>query len=172
MNAIRALVLGAALFLAAASTVGNARAQGAGSSEALVAARELVTLTSAVTVTKIVAELTGRNWPRIEASLKEKNSKIDAATLAELRKEFEKLQIATTLEVMKDAAPIYARHFTVKELRDLIAFHRTPTGKKALIAMPEASMELLAGLPPRLQLLAQSTNRKFEEILKQRGVTP
>ncbi len=75
-------------------------------------------------------------------------------------------------DIMSNAAPIYARYFTAKELRDLVAFYKSPTGKKALIAMPQASLDMVAGVAPRLQQLSENANQKFAEILKQRGFEP
>jgi len=42
--------------------------------------------------------------------------------------------------------PIYSKHFTVKELNQMIAFNETPTGKKIIEVMPEINQEgILAG---------------------------
>jgi hypothetical protein len=138
----------------------------------LAAAWELASLTSASVVTQIAATLTNETWPTVEAALRVKNPRIDAGTLAALRREFEDLQARATLEALADAAPIYARHFTAEELRALIAFYRTPVGAKALTVMPRASLELLQGMGPRLQRLSETVNQRFAAILQQRGYNP
>ncbi len=40
-----------------------------------------------------------------------------------------------------DVAKIYAKYFTAKEINDLIAFYKTPTGQKALRIMPQTMAE-------------------------------
>ena len=61
------------------------------SSEALQAARNLVALVSPATITQMVSDVTAKVWPTIEAAMRSKYSKIDDATLGELRGEYERL---------------------------------------------------------------------------------
>ena len=149
-----------------------ALAADAASGETLQAAKELASLTSSSAMPQLVNNLTQTAWPGVEGALKLKNPTLDNATLSELRKEFERLQVMIMLEALSDSAPVFARYFTAQELREIIAFYRTPTGTKALTAMPQASMELLAALPPRIQALSTSVNARFAAILKERGFNP
>ena len=41
--------------------------------------------------------------------------------------------------------PIYARHFTTDELRQLLAFYRTPIGQKVLTEQPAIAREAMEG---------------------------
>jgi hypothetical protein len=166
------LVLGAATVLSGIDGISRGLAQGAGSPEALPAARELATLTAGAVISEVVTAMTSQVWPVVEASLRVKNPTIDAPTLTALRREFEQLEVNAIREVMIDGAPIYARYFTANELREMIAFYRTPTGAKALAVMPRASLELLQSLAPRMQPLSESVNRSFAAILQQRGFQP
>jgi uncharacterized protein len=70
---------------------------------------------------------------------------------------------------MKEAPPIYARHFTVDELHQLTAFYRTPTGAKALHEIPQVMGEFTALLVPRLQDVQRQTSEAFTRILKEHG---
>lgn len=171
MKMLQALLLATAIMIGLPQGAAPVRAQGS-PSDAMAAARELAQITTAGVLPQIMASYTERTWPSVEAKLRQKNSTLDATTVDELRKEFVQLQVGVLREVMADAGPVYARHFTLKELRDLVAFYKSPTGKKALVAMPQASLELLAGVAPRLDGLSQSVNDKFAAILKQRGFTP
>ena len=90
-------------------------------------------------IAQLTAQITNAFWPVVEQ--KARADKIDDATIAELRREFERIQIAFVTEAMKDAPPIYARHFTVAELHELSAFYRTPIGAKALHEMPQVMGE-------------------------------
>lgn len=44
---------------------------------------------------------------------------------------------------MADGPAIYARYFTAAELRELLAFYRTPVGASALRVMPKTTSEAL-----------------------------
>jgi hypothetical protein len=116
--------------------------------------------------------MTNQVWPVMEAAIRVKNPIIDPVTLNELRKEFEQLQTNSVRDVMLEGAPIYARYFSAAELRELIAFYKTPTGVKSLGVMPRASMEVLQTAGPRLQTLSDTVNRRFAAILQQRGYQP
>ena len=52
--------------------------------------------------------------------------------------------------------PIYSKHFTESELRDMISFYRTPTGQKMIRTMPDVVVESLGimseQLMPKLQI--------------------
>src|SRR4029077_3123422 len=91
------------------------------------------------------------------------------ATIGELRVEFERIQVAFASEAMNDAPPIYARHFTVAELKELAAFYRTPTGAKALREVPQVMGELTLFLLPRLQDVQRQTGEAFTRILREHG---
>ena len=43
--------------------------------------------------------------------------------------------------IKDDVAKIYAKHFTTQELKDLIKFYESPTGKKTLKELPAIMME-------------------------------
>ena len=46
-------------------------------------------------------------------------------------------------ELLTLAIPLYEKHFTEKELDDLIAFYRTPTGQKAIKELPALMQEFV-----------------------------
>lgn len=131
----------------------QAAAQSSPSPEVLQAARELTSVVSASLIAELNQNLTDQIWPGLEAALRRGNPKVSAAALAELRKEFEQQQLATVLDSMNDVAGIYARHFTIEEMRALAAFYRTPAGAKALATMPRVTVELVKTMQPRLQAL-------------------
>jgi hypothetical protein len=96
-------------------------------------------------------------------------AKVDDATVAELRKEFDRIELAFLAEAMKEAPPVYARHFSVSELKELTAFYRTPIGAKALHEMPQVTGEFMTVLVPRLQDVQRQTSDAFNRILRERG---
>ena len=46
-------------------------------------------------------------------------------------------------ELMAEMVPLYARHFTAEELKQMAAFYRTPAGAKMLFLTPRISHEAL-----------------------------
>jgi len=143
-----------------------ARAQDAGSPEALAAARELSAIMTGDTLTQVTAALTAQIWPNIEKAF---GNKVDAATMAEMRGEFEKTVAAFANDVMKDAPAVYARHFTAQELNDIVAFYKSPTGVKALHEMPKVLADVGVQMAPRMQAMQADLNARIGVVLQKHG---
>lgn len=172
MRALRTVFLVTPMLLVSPFSISQGTAQNAPSPEALQAAQELMSMTSTSVVTQVVSDMTAQVWPTIEAAIRIKNPQIDATTLATLRKDFEQVQVSAIVSGMKESAPSYARYFTAQELREIIAFYRTPVGAKAMIGMPLANSEIIKGIGPRMQMLSAMVNQRFALILQQRGYQP
>jgi uncharacterized protein len=160
------LVFAVLLFL---GPLWSARAEESPSPEALQAATELMSIMSPDMTHQLAAQTTNAVWPRIVQALRAQNNNINDATLAELRNEFEHDQMDMLPGVLKDAPPIYARHFTVDELHQLIAFYKTPLGAKTLRELPQVMGELLVTITPRVQVAQQQAIARFNDILRQHG---
>jgi uncharacterized protein len=145
----------------------HARAEDQPSPEALAAAKELMAVISPDMMKQLAGSISATFWPMVEK--KARDDKIDDATIAELRAEFERIQVAFASEAMNEAPPIYARHFTADELKEMAAFYRTPTGAKALREIPQVMGELTTFLLPRLQDVQRQTGLAFTRILHDRG---
>lgn len=154
-----------ALMLLAAASVAPVRAQ-APSPETMQAARELATIMSGDSVAQMSAALTAQIWPNIVRQL---GPKVDAATLTELRGQFEQSLSAFSAEVMHDSPAVYARHFTAEELRAMLAFYKSPVGQKALRTMPTVMTELSAQMAPRMQVFQTDLQAKMEATLREHG---
>jgi len=141
----------------------QARAEDQPSPEALAAAKELMAVISPDMMKQLGGSISATFWQKARAD------KIDDATIGELRAEFERIQVAFASEAMNDAPPIYARHFTVAELKELTAFYRTPTGAKALREVPQVMGELTTFLLPRLQDVQRQTGEAFSRVLREHG---
>jgi hypothetical protein len=155
------------LVLMLVAGAGYARADDAPSPEALQAANELLAILSPDMMKQLTGQITTAFWPAVEHQARANN--IDDATIGELRKEFERSQVAFLADAMKEAPQIYAEHFTVAELHELSAFYRTPAGAKALSEMPHVMGDLTTRLVPRLQDLQRQTAESFTKILHERG---
>lgn len=135
----------------------------------LQAANELFAIMSKDTMAKLSDQVTAQVWPSIEQTLTAKRPEIDVATRAELRSELTRLTQDFLRESMQDAPAIYARYFSAQELREMIAFYRTPTGEKALRVLPQVMSEFMTSLVPRLQNLQPQLIEAFGKVLRQRG---
>jgi hypothetical protein len=161
-----ALGLGGALEIMPAF---SQKAEGLGSvsdPEALGAANDLMAILSAGMIDQLSQQLTAAIWPPLENSLK---PKVDAATISDLRTEFERQLGKFTREAMKDAPAIYAKYFSAQELHELAAFYRTPTGAKALQVMPRAMGENMTNMLPRLQGFQNEIAASVQNIMKKHG---
>jgi hypothetical protein len=159
-----------AFVFCAAALPFRALAQGEVSSDSLKAANELMSIMSKDTVQQLVTGLTAQVWPTLERALRTKRSDIDQETLTELRNEFERIQVQYMAGVMADAPAIYARHFSAQELRDMLAFYKTPTGQKALQVMPQLTTEVFQMVMERMQGLQVQIMGAFSNVLRQRGI--
>ena len=154
----------------AAGAAGGARAQSQPPSpEALQAANELFSIVSKDMIQQLVSQLTAQFWPPLERNLRTKYNNIGDGTITQLRGEFERIQVKNLTRIMADAPPIYARHFTVQEMREMLAFHRTPTGQKALRVLPQVMGEFTASMLPKLKDVEAETMDAFNSVLRARG---
>jgi hypothetical protein len=163
------------LALIAVLAAGNAwsvpaRAQGQASGDSGEAAQVLFAQLFAHGFVALNAQAVEVAWPGIEAAVRKQKPDIDAATLAELRREFERIRLARLSEVVKDVPPIYARHLTAEDMRVLAAFYGTPTGAKLLQALPKILPEAFAIVLPRMQSMTSETQDAFLKLLRERGV--
>ncbi len=143
-----------------------ARAQAPGSPEAHEAAKELAAIMSVDLIGQMTSAMTAQIWPKLQGEL---GPKVDAATLTELRQEFEAALKEFVVDAMTEAAPVYARHFSAQELRDMTAFYRSPTGAKALQMMPKVMAEFFGTIMPRTKALDNNLRMRIAAVLKRRG---
>lgn len=149
--------------------ISPAGAQTPSSSETIQAATELASIMSKDLLAQMTNQMTARVWPQIEAKA---GGSVDAETLAELRAEFERVVLDFVTQSLKDMPAIYARYFTVDELRDMTAFYRTSTGQKALQRMPKVLGESYGLLLPRLTGLQQELRQATARIMTKHGLAP
>lgn len=156
--------------LAVPAVTPRAKAQGQPSAETMQAAKDLMSIMSVDTVRQMVSGMTNQVWPALERALRAKRSDLDQATLSGLRTEFESIQMRYMAGVMADAPAIYAKHFTAAELRDMMAFYKTPTGQKSLKAMPQVMTDIFAMIMPKMQGVQVQIMDAFNEVLRRRGI--
>lgn len=67
--------------------------------------------------------------------------------------------------------PLYDKHFTADELRDVIAFYRTPTGQKTMKEMPQMMGEIIGAIskefmPGLMDFVKQTTDEETAALKK------
>ena len=144
-----------------------AHAQAPGSPQALQAAQDLVKIISGDMMSQMSRAMTAQVWPKMEAGLR---SKADPAAMAELRSEFEKALDRFLVESMKDAPPLYAKHFSAQELRDIAAFYTTPSGAKSLQVLPAVTAEFFGVMMPRIEAFTREIEATTTRVLQKHGV--
>jgi hypothetical protein len=157
-----ASMVGAALACASWS----AAAQSADAGERLVAASELVSISFGSEVLKVFSDQVTE--PLIEA-LHASRPELDERTIVELRNELSEMLPQRVQETIKDVPAIYARHFSAQELRDQLAFYRTPVGVKSLRELPRVSQEISDAVRASVPDMVGEVDASFREILRRRG---
>ena len=163
MRRLRFLALVAALAVGTFSPA-VVRAQEQPSADSMEAAQALFAHSFA-TLNALAVE---KAWPGIESALRAQRPNIEPTTLAELRKEFERMRLARLSEAVKDVPAIYARYLSADDMRVLAAFYGTATGTRMLQAMPKVMPEAFASVLPRMQSMLAETQDSFLKLLRER----
>jgi hypothetical protein len=72
-------------------------------------------------------------------------------------------------EIGDGMAKVYASQFTEQELKDLVAFYKSPLGQKLLTAEPAAIQNSMAYLNQWAQNFAEVVNGEFRAEMRKRG---
>ena len=74
------------------------------------------------------------------------------------------------VELQQQLARTYAQHFTEPELKDAIAFYRTPLGKKLITEEPKAMEETMKAADTWSRKFAEEVVAKLRAELKKKGL--
>lgn len=154
----------AALALVCLAFAGNADAQQP-TPGALVAARELLEVKGATSMfdplVPGIVETVKNNYLQTNTSLvKDLN---EVALL--LRTEF----APRRAEILNDVATLYAQRFSEQELKDIVAFYKTPVGKKFVTEEPQVIDQSLQRAQAWSQKLSEEVLSRFRAEMKKRG---
>ena len=152
-RSLNRLALAAVLAAACLASAGAARAQ---TPAALAAAKELIVIKGGAAmfdplipgVIESVKNAFIPTNPQLAQPLNE--------VAVQLRKEYEPQRN----EILDGVAKIYAQHFTEQELKDLVAFYKTPVGKKMVTEEPLAIDQSLKA--------AQTWSTQFSDVVMER----
>jgi hypothetical protein len=161
-SAPRAVMLALALILVA--SVGNANAQQP-SASALATAKELITTKGATAIFEPVVpgvieqakSTLLRTNPMLSKDLNE--------VAAKLRADY----APRSVEVVNDIAKLYATRFTEQELKDALAFYKSPLGRKLLVEEPRVLDEGMRNAQTWANKLSEEVLGKIRAEMKKRG---
>jgi len=72
-------------------------------------------------------------------------------------------------ELMKAILPIYDKHFTQQEIRQLIAFYESPLGKKISVTLPEIQQESIEAGRAWGEQLGDRMHKQLQQRLTEKG---
>jgi hypothetical protein len=152
---IHRLVLAAAVAFACLAVTGTARAQQP-TPAALALAKELVILKGAAAM---FDPLIPGVIERARQSFVPTNPQL-VGPLNEVAAALNREYAAKRGDVLNEVAKIYAQHFTEAELKDILAFYKTPSGRKMIVEEPKAIEQSLR--------VAQDWAVKFSDVVLER----
>jgi hypothetical protein len=155
----------AALGLALAALAGAASAQQQPSPAALASARELMEIKGVKTLIEpVVVGVVEQTKGRILQTNPGLTKDLDEVS-AQLRTEYQ----ARTAEMTNEIVRIYARRFTEQELKEAVAFYKTPAGQKIIAEEPKILDETYARLQDFANRLQEEVTARVRVELKKRG---
>jgi hypothetical protein len=104
--------------------------------------------------------------PKMTAEEKEKAKKTLIANMDKRMQRFrqlceEKINIPQmTNEIYQT---LYAKYFSVSELKDLVAFYKSPTGQRSLDVLPQLTMEAMQMIMSSMQPKIQEVGQQIEQ---------
>jgi hypothetical protein len=74
--------------------------------------------------------------------------------------------------ILDQLIPIYHKHFTHQDIRELLAFYQTPTGKKAVQVLPKVIDESMLAAQSWVESLLPEIEKRVKAALKREGIVP
>lgn len=154
-----------ALGLALAVGLGAAHAQQHPSPAAIATAKELVTIKGAVAlydpVVPGVIEQAKSVFLRANPTLSKDLNEV----ALKLRAEY----ATRSAEIVDDVAKLYAARFSEQELKDALAFYKSPLGRKLLVEEPNILEQSMKNTQSWADRLSQEVIGKMRAEMKKRG---
>jgi len=116
-----------------------------------------------------VDALYGAVFSKMAENMPPENQKIFASTEAMMQREMHALIPA----MINISVSVYARNFTEQELRDIVAFRETPTGRAMAEKTPLIQREAMSEMMPLImQDVPKMMHATVDEICKEQTCTP
>jgi hypothetical protein len=164
-TAVRASMLGASILaLAIAASIGTAGAQQP-SATAMLTAKELITVKGAASLYE----------PLIPGVIEQAKSVFMQANptlgkdLNEVATKLRAEYASRSADVVNDVAKLYAARFTEQELKDVLAFYKSPVGRKVIAQEPQILDQSAGNVDDWANKLADEVISKFRAEMRRRG---
>lgn len=158
-------IFGAVIFLPLALNAAASLAQ-AGDLAKQKAIIELMEITGAK---KMLPRMAKQATGRIIENLRRANPLLGAPAAAIVRDAMTQAISEQTPAMLDGVVAIYDKHFSAKEIRDIIAFYKTETGKKTLHLMPRLLRDLAIGNMKILRAMMPKLNLRIRQRLRRAG---
>ena len=168
---IAGAVRAACLALALVAVVGSARAEQKTqaapepSANALKMAREIIDLKNA---TILFEPMVPGVIERVKNMLLQTSPTL-RKDLDDVANNLRKVFAQRTADLLTDISWVYASRFTEAELKEILTFYRTPTGKKVIALEPQVFDDAMAGLPGWQEKFGEEVIARFRAEMKKRG---
>jgi len=157
------VAIGAALALLAYA--GPARAQQEPAPGAVAAAKELIEMKGAMNMFEPlvpgVIETAKNTFLRTNPGLSKDLNEVAAALRTE--------HAAKRADVANEIARTYASQFTEKELREVIAFYKTPAGKKVIDVEPRVLEQAMTRVQSWAERFSEDIMKRFRADMRKKG---
>src|SRR5262245_47028606 len=158
---VRAATIG--LFLVA--SMAGAAAQKAPSPSALATARELIAVKGTNTLYEPLVSGVVEQAKNVFLKANPLLGKELNEVAAKLRTDFS----PRSAEVLAETAKLYATHFTEQELKDALAFYKSPLGQKLLVEEPKILDDGMRNAQTWANRLSEEVMGKMRAEMKKRG---
>lgn len=108
-------------------------------------------------------------------ALKAARPDIPERAMAIMEKELVKLfseKMAASGGLLEQIIPVYHKHFTHPEIRELLAFYQTPIGRKAILVLPQVVQESMVAGQRWGQALGPEIEKRITAALSREGLLP
>jgi uncharacterized protein len=165
VGVVRMVLLALALASLAPTREGRAQAPAQSSSVAIALAREI-----------IIAKATSAGFDAVGPSVIEKSKdqflQLNPGLVRDLNEVAAKLKAeyaARFSEPINEAARAYATRFTEQELKDILAFYKSPLGKKVVMQEPLILQESMTNIDHWASNLSEEIMGRFRAEMKKKG---
>jgi hypothetical protein len=135
------------------------------SANALKMAREIIDLKNA---TVVFEPMVPSVIDRVKAMLAQTNPAL-IKDLDDVANNLRKAFAPRTADLLADISWVYASRFSEAELKEILTFYRTPTGKKVITQEPQVFDDAMAGLPGWQDKFSEEVIERFRVEMKKRG---
>ena len=165
MKYLMNVVVAATIAMAGALTPAQAQAPATPTPAAVGYAKEILTLKSAnVMYASVVPNIVQKTMQTLLQN--NLNYQKDLREVAEV---IAKTNAGRLKEIDDGMAKVYAADFTEQELKDLVAFYKSPLGQKLLLLEPRAIAASMGYVNEWAQTFSEEVNGQFRAEMRKRG---